>query len=65
MKKLLLSIVLLFVALTIGAVPAKRMWKSVKQADGTQVTLMLVGDENFHFYRTTDGLQVLEKKGNY
>ena len=65
MKKLLLSIVLLFVALTIGAVPAKRMWKSVKQADGTQVTLMLVGDENFHFYRTTDGLPVLEEQGNY
>ncbi|MBR4389735.1 MAG: M6 family metalloprotease domain-containing protein [Prevotella sp.] len=65
MKKLLSSIILLATVLTMSAVPAKRVWKSVHQADGTQVTLMLVGDENCHFYRTTDGLPVLEEQGNY
>ena len=65
MKKLLLSIVLLVMALMVNAVPAKRVWKTVKQSDGTHVQLMLVGDENFHCYRTTDGLPVLEEQGNY
>ncbi|MBR5654408.1 MAG: M6 family metalloprotease domain-containing protein [Prevotella sp.] len=65
MKKLILSIILITTALMVNAVPAKKVWKTVKQADGTYVKLMLVGDENFHFYRTVDGLPVLEEQGAY
>lgn len=65
MKKLLFSTILLIVALTVGAVPARRVWKTVKQSDGTQVRLMLVGDENFHCFKTTDGLPVIEEQGSY
>lgn len=65
MKKLLISTVLLIFTLTVGAIPAKKVWKTVRQSDGTQVKLMLVGDENFHCYRTTDGLPVVEQQGCY
>ena len=65
MKKLLISTILLIFALTVNAVPARRVWKTVKQSDGTQVRLMLVGDENFHCFRTTDGLPVMEEQGSY
>lgn len=65
MKKLLISALLLASSLTMSAIPAKREWKTFVQADGTQVTLMLIGDENFHCYQTKDGLPVVEVKGNY
>ena len=65
MKKLLFSTILLIFALAVNAVPARRVWKTVKQSDGTQVRLMLVGDENFHCYKTTDGLPVIEEQGSY
>jgi len=32
------------------AIPAKRRQFTVTQSDGTQLTLMLVGDENLHYY---------------
>lgn len=49
MRKILLTL-LLTVAMTAGAVPALRVWRTITQPDGTQMKVMLVGDEHFHYY---------------
>ncbi|MBQ9525297.1 MAG: M6 family metalloprotease domain-containing protein [Bacteroidaceae bacterium] len=48
--KHILAVCLLLISVTILAVPAKRVKKTITLADGTQKELMLVGDENIHFY---------------
>ena len=48
------------------AVPAQRVAKVFKQADGTEITAMLVGDESFHFYQTTDFVPLVrDAEGNF
>ena len=42
------------------AVPARQVYKEVEQPDGSTVTLMLKGDEYFHYYQTSDGYIVTE-----
>lgn len=49
MRKILLTL-LLAVAMTAGAVPALRVWRTITQPDGTTMKVMLVGDEHFHYY---------------
>lgn len=49
MRKILLTL-LLTVAMTAGAVPALRVWRTITQPDGTQMKVILVGDEHFHYY---------------
>lgn len=46
------------------AVPAKKIPFYVNQSDGTTLTIMLVGDENFHFYCTEDGIPVIKSIDN-
>lgn len=66
MKKITLLIVLLCTALTTMAIPARRATKTVKQSDGTTLVIQLVGDESFHYYRTTDGIPLVrEANGDY
>ena len=65
MKK---HIVLLFVgvlSLSLYAVPAKRGWQTVTQADGSTIEVQLVGDEFYHFLINRDGKQVREADGMY
>lgn len=50
-------------ALTALAVPALRQWRTVTQPDGTQLELMLVGDENLHYYITRDCVPVVTLDG--
>lgn len=57
--------ILLVITSLAKAVPAKRVWQNVTQSDGTTIQLMLVGDEHFHYYRTMDGVAVLENNGSY
>ena len=48
------------------AVPAQRVAKVFKQADGTEITAMLVGDESFHFYQTADFVPLVrDAEGNF
>lgn len=61
MKKLTLFIVLLSLALSATAIPARRASKVVKQSDGTELTVSLVGDESFHYYITTDGMPLVRE----
>lgn len=59
-KKFLLTLVATTaVSATSFAVPAKRMPRQVTQPDGTTLTVMLRGDEHFHFTSTLDGHPVV------
>ena len=62
MRKLALLFLLILLAGSMMAVPALREWRSCVQPDGTVVDLMLVGDENYHYYMTRDGLVVLARE---
>ena len=66
MKKYTLLLVILLVAAVAYAVPAHRMQKKVKQSDGTELTVVLAGDEALHFYTTLDGKPLVKEiNGDY
>ena len=65
MKKFILSALFLAVVVTAGAVPAKRYWRSFQQVDGSQIQLMLVGDEHMHYYVTTDNQPVVKNENGF
>ena len=65
MRKGLLLALWLFVSITALAVPAKRVWRTIQQSDGSEMQLMLVGDEHLHYYVTTDYVPVVEINGSY
>ena len=54
--------VLLSLCAVINAVPAKKEWRTFLQPDGTTIELMLVGDENLHYYITKDNIPVIEEE---
>ena len=66
MRRLLLLIIFIlgFESL-LFAIPSKRTSKSVIQSDETTITIQLVGDENVHFYITTDSIPVFETENGY
>lgn len=59
MKKFTLLVTLLFISIGIFAIPAQRNTKKVKQSDGTELVVRLVGDESFHYYSTLDGVPLV------
>lgn len=61
----LVCIVLIACAIDAFAVPAKRIPVTVKQCDGTSITLHLIGDECFHYFITNDSIPVFEKNSSY
>ena len=66
MKKHILFLILVFVAIAAVAAPARRNAKKVKQSDGTELTVVLTGDEAMHFYTTLDGKPLVkESNGDY
>ncbi len=55
-KRSLIVLCLLMSSLFVGAVPAKRgLWQNVRLADGTEVRVQLMGDENVHYYADAEG----------
>ncbi len=54
-----------FISLNIIAVPANPRPFTVTQKDGTQMEVRLVGDENFHYFSTTDGISLVRVDGNF
>lgn len=46
--------------MNLQAVPGKRVMHTVTQPDGTQLTLLLRGDEHLHYYACTDGMPVVQ-----
>lgn len=65
-KKLLLSTFLCSACMSAMAVPARRILRTYTQSDGEQISVMLVGDEHFHTYVTSDGLTLARNaKGDF
>ena len=66
MKRFLLALVAVFVMLAGFAAPAYRKPFTVKQSDGTELTVLLAGDEALHYYATADGMPLIkEADGNF
>ena len=66
MKKYTFLLLLLLIAAVAYAAPARRVSKKVKQSDGTELTVMLSGDEAMHFYMTLDGKPLIrEANGDF
>ena len=66
MRKFLLFVVAAFVMVSAFAAPAYRKPFTVKQSDGTELTVMLTGDEALHYYVTSDGKPLVkEVNGDY
>ena len=59
MKRSFLLATLLCVAYSLFAIPAKKEWRTFVQPDGSTIQLMLVGDENLHYYLTRDNVPVV------
>lgn len=58
--KLLLIIVSALFGVRLMAVPASPAPIKIKQPDGTQITVVLKGDEFFHYRTTTDGYPIIK-----
>ena len=66
MKRYILLLVAALVTLSTFAAPAYRKPFTVKQSDGTELTVVLAGDESLHYYATTDGKPLIkEANGDY
>lgn len=60
MKRILPLILLLWSTVSqLSAIPADPRPRTYTQPDGTTVTLVLRGDESFHYFTTTDGVPVV------
>ncbi len=56
MKRILFTLSLLFVFMSIMAIPAKKgIWRTLTLENGTEARAMLCGDEHVHFWMTEDG----------
>ena len=55
------SILWLLMTVTVWSIPAQQKPFIVTNSDGTQLTIMLCGDECCHFYATLDGVPVVEE----
>ena len=65
MRRILLALLLVTVALQGMAVPAKRgIWKTLP-LNGKMVKAQLVGDEHIHYWQTDSGLQLVEEDGTF
>ena len=65
-NKISLSILLLLTAaLQLGAIPARRGAVTVRQPDGTPVSIVMSGDEFFHMARIEDGSAVIKDRDGY
>lgn len=66
MKKFLLSVfATLFMAMSVFASKANSEPFTVKQSDGTELTVVLHGDEHFHWYSTLDGAVLARIDGQF
>ena len=66
MKKIFSIAIVCAVAMAVNAVPAKRGWQTMQQADGTSIEVQVCGDEFYHYTLNRDGQRVrLNEAGMY
>lgn len=65
MKKLLLPFLMLFVIISMKASGVYRFPIIVNQSDGTNLTIIAHGDENFHWITTMDGVIVIKNGDSF
>ncbi|MBO5865717.1 MAG: M6 family metalloprotease domain-containing protein, partial [Bacteroidaceae bacterium] len=66
MKKIQLLLLAVFVTVSAFAAPAYRKPFTVKQSDGTELTVILTGDEALHYFATADGKPLFkEQNGDF
>ncbi|MBR5593814.1 MAG: M6 family metalloprotease domain-containing protein [Bacteroidaceae bacterium] len=63
MKRILMALVAVLVMLSGFAAPAYRKPFTVRQSDGTELTVVLAGDESLHYYATIDGKPLVKGAG--
>ncbi len=64
-KKILLLCMVWLIATAVHAVKAWPFPVEVRQADGTWLTIVQYGDEDFHYCMTTDSVLLVEKNGSW
>ena len=65
MRKMMLVLAGLICSFNSWAVKANPSPIEVHQADGTTLTVVLHGDEDFHYYTTLDGILLVQRDGGY
>ena len=65
MRRIVFSVITMMICIGTWAVKADPRPVNVKQADGTMLTVMLHGDEDFHYYTTSDGVLLVQHKDAY
>ena len=65
MRKVLLLFVLGLLCIVARAIPADPTPMQVTQPDGTKLTIVLHGDEFFHYVTTSDGYTVMKNTAGY
>lgn len=67
MKRFITIVIITLLTLSVWAVPARHIFKTYTQPDGTKVKMALVGDEHFHYLATQEGvaMQVDSNSGFY
>ena len=63
MRKILLVLFVVFAVVSAFAAPAYRKPFTVKQSDGTELTVVLCGDEALHYFATADGMPLVKDAG--
>ncbi|MBO5902817.1 MAG: M6 family metalloprotease domain-containing protein [Tidjanibacter sp.] len=62
---ILLTAFWVLLSVTVSAIPADPTPKQIRQKDGTTITIVLYGDEYYHYTTTTDGYLITEVDGIY
>ena len=63
MRKTLSGLLLLTLTIwNVAATPAKKGINSIKQCDGTEINIQLIGDEFTHYWATEDGIPVMRNQ---
>lgn len=66
MKKVLSTLLLVFITVAAMAVPAKKgLWKTITLENGQEVKALLKGDEFGHYWHATDGKRYVAVEGQY
>lgn len=65
MKKILCTLVMAAMAMSLMAVPARRGWQTMTQPDGTTIRVELRGDEFYHYWVDENGNQVKQNDEGY